>query len=332
MTKEIPKNKQVERKVYFYKAVCSVDGTEMKLNSVFDTYISKLDNNYQNLEERGLAIPHYDKFHFLDISQHDFDNNVYYGKFYSLRSTDFPYLFNVKSGDRQEISVNDQDTLMEQTHFICYTNQRLIASEYNFYGARIEKLADYLLRIMFQAFPSKSCNISIVPIIIPEYFEQIRDCSTISKVQFKVSHPGIKILTEEKLLGVSDLAKGNIDEDTNFYIDVELSGGRGKSLSIDKKDSFLERIISAIRKGNEYDKTKKDDDEPAFRKAKIKAYNPNEGKLIPYDLLDEKLVYTCKVEKISSKSKYVDSEKMYAEIMNAYKQKKEDALRYMKTI
>ena len=48
-----------------------------------------------------------------------------------------------------------------------------------------------------------------------------------------------------------------------------------------------------------------------------------------YDLLDEKLVYTCYVEKLSNKSKYVNSDKMYSEIMNAYmsqKEKQEDLL------
>ena len=67
-------------------------------------------------------------------------------------------------------------------------------------------------------------------------------------------------------------------------------------------------------------------------KAKIKAYNPDKLKTIPYDLLDEKLVYTCYVEKLSNKSKYVNSDKMYSEIMNAYMSQKEDALKYMETI
>ena len=69
-----------------------------------------------------------------------------------------------------------------------------------------------------------------------------------------------------------------------------------------------------------------------FRKAKLKAYNPNECKLVPYDLLDEKLVHTCYVEKISNKSKYVNSEKMYKEIMSAFNNQKDQALKYMEII
>lgn len=333
MSKKDNKKRSVERKIFFYKITCAVDGKECKINEVFDSYIKLLDSNYENLEARNLAVPYFEKYHFLDVSKHPYDKDFYSGKFYSLRSTDFPYLFNMESGNRQEISSNDQDTLMEQTHFSCFTNQRLIVSEFNFYGARIEKLVEYLTKIMFEINPSKRYAINILPIIIPDYFKQIVDCTSISKVQFKVAHPGLKILAEEKIIGISDIAKNNLDESTDFCVDIELSGGgRGKTLPIKETKSFLSKIVSAIKKGNEYDLGKSDDEGTAFRKAKLKAYNPNEFKLIPYDLLDEKLVHTCYVEKISNKSKYINSDKMYDEIMTAYRNQKDAALRYMETI
>jgi len=239
----------------------------------------------------------------------------------------------MQSGNRQEIFSNEEDTLMEQTHFACFTNQRMIVSEYNFYGARIEKLADYLTKIMFKINPSKRYVISILPIVIPEYFKQIVDCTSISKVQFKVAHPGLKILSDEGIIGISDIVRDNLNETSDYCIDIELSGGgRGKTLPIKNIKAFLLRIVSAIKKGNEYDLNKSDDEGTAFRKAKLKAYNPNEFKSIPYDLLDEKLVYTCYVEKISNKSKYVNSDKMCDEIMNAYNSQKDDAIRYMEII
>lgn len=333
MAKKNNKKHSVERKIFFYKVNCIVDGKECKINDIFDGYLNLLDSNYENLEGRNLAIPHFEKFHFLDISKHQYDQDVYFGKFYSLRSTDFPYLFNMKNGNRQEISSNDEDTLMEQTHFACFTNQRLIVSEYNFYGARIEKLADYLMEIMREINPSKRYEISILPIIIPEYFKQIVNCTSISKVQFKVAHPGLEILSKEGIIGVSDIVEDNLSETSDYCIDIELSGGgRGKTLPIKNTQAFLSKIVSAIKKGNEYDLNKSDNEGTAFRKAKLKAYNPNELKLIPYDLLDEKLVHTCYVEKISNKSKYVNSDNMYNEIMNAYNSQKDDAIRYMEII
>lgn len=325
MTKSSNKNKSVERKIYFYKIVCKISGKEVKSNDIFDEYIKLLDSDYSDLQNRNLAIPYYEKYHFLEITNSSADTDTYFGKFYSLRSTDFPYLFNIKNGNRKEISYNDQDTLMEQTHFYCFTNQRLIVSEFNFYGARIEKLAEYLSDIMLGLHPSRRYSISILPIVIPNYYEQIINCTSISKIQFKVAHPGLKILTDEGIIGISDIVRSNLDENSDFYIDIELSGGgKGRKIPIKDSKSFLNKIISAIKKGSN-----KCDEESVFRKAKIKAYNPKELKTIPYDLLDEKLVHTCRVEKISSKSKYVNSDKMFSEIISAYNEQKDDALRYI---
>lgn len=330
MIKDEHKVRTVERKIYFYKVVCESNGDEYSIGNLFDEFIKVLDGNYENLEDRNLVTPYYEKYHFLDVKQHEYDDAVYMGKFYSLRSTDFPYLFNMKSGNRTEISSNDQDTLMEQTHFSYFAKEDLIVSEYNYYGARIERLSEYLTDVMGAIFPSMNFQISIKPIIIPEYYAQIIKCTSICKLQFKVANPGLKILAEEGIIGFADVLYDNINQDSSFCIDVEFSGGgRGKNLPTKETATFLRKIVSAIRKGNKYDLEKRDNEEPAFRKAKLKAYNPSESKLVPYDLLDEKLVHTCSVEKLSSKSKYVDSGRMFSEILKAYREKKDDALRYI---
>lgn len=333
MAKKPPKIKAIQRKIYFYKAVCFLNGNEIKLNEVFDAYIKLLNNDFHDLDGRGLATAHFEKYHILDIEKHPLDSDTYKGKFYSLRSTDFPYLFNMQSGARNEISNNDQDTLMEQTHFYCFTNQRLIASEYNFHGARIERLAEHLMRIMMDNFPSKKYDITIQPIVIPEYFEKIANCSSISKVQFKVAHPGLELLAKHKIIGATDIMKYSLDETSDFCVDIELSGGgRGKQLPLKNTKGFLLNIINVIKDANKINENKPDDMDPVFRKAKLNAYSIEEYKTIPYDLLDEKLVHTAWVDKVSNKSKYVDSDKMFQEVLNAYHNQKDEALKYMERI
>ncbi len=328
------KNKvaKVSRKIYFYKVVSYLNGEEISLKKIFDIYIKQLGNNYSNLEQRNLAIPHYDKYHFLEVEKHSTDSNIYKGKFYSLRLSDFPYLFNMQDGSRQEISSQDSDTLMEQTHFYCFTNKRLIVSEYNFFGARIEQLATYLKKVMVSLRPSETLEISINPIVIPEYFKKILNCTSISKFQFKVGAPGLKLLKDRKIIDFTDIAKDNIVPQSEFYVDIEISGGNRKPLKIQNTKNILKRIVDAIRKANDIDRSNPDGNNNIFRKAKVRAYNPDEGKILPYDLLDEKLVHNCYVEKVSNKTKYVNSEIMFDKIMEAYRLKKDDALAYMEQI
>lgn len=297
---------------------------------MFDLYIKLYDNDGNNLEDRGLALPFYGKFHFLEVFQHEYDKDIYQGKFYSLRSTDFPYLFNLLNGRRQEIQAGDDDTLMEQTHFLCIVSKNLVVSEYNFHGARIERLANYIVSIMERIMPSKKYEVSIEPIIMPDYYTRIANCRSLSKLQFKVAKPGIKMLKEFGIINGYDILKGDVDTGTDFYIDIEISGGgRGSRIPVSNLPAFLQKIISMIKKAKDIELETEDGSNPIFSKAKLRGLDADVGKIIPYDLLDEKLVQTEWVEKVSNRSKYVDSEKMFAALSKAYREKKDTALSYM---
>ena len=97
MSKSDNKKRSIERKIYFYKVVCMDGCNEIKMDSIFASYIKYLNNDYSDLEKRGLVVPYFDKYHFLDVEMHDYDKDVFKGRFYSLRSNDFPYLFNISS-------------------------------------------------------------------------------------------------------------------------------------------------------------------------------------------------------------------------------------------
>ena len=324
------KNKSIERKVYYYKVTCNCDGAATSIGELFDYYIKLYNNDGNNLEARGLAIPFYDKFHFLEIAQHEYDKDIYQGKFYSLRSTDFPYLFNLLNGNRQEIAAGDDDTLMEQTHFCCFISKNLIVSEFNFHGARIERLANYLISIMGRVMPSKNYQISIDPIIMPDYYTRIANCRSLSKLQFKVANPGLKMLKDFGIINGYDILADDVDSGTDFYIDIEVSGGgRGSNVPISNLPGFLQKVINMIKKAKEEEANAADGSNAIFSKAKLRGLDADACKIIPYDLLDEKLVQTEWVEKISNRSKYVNSEKMFAALTKAYREQKDDALKYM---
>jgi hypothetical protein len=202
---KLPKPRSVERKIYFYKFTCIEAGDDAPIKAVFDTYIDKLNGDSSKLEERGLAIPDTDKFQFLDLRKHREDDNIYYGWFYNLRNTNFPYLFNIVNGNRQAITSDDDDTLMEQPHFYCYLSQRLIVSEFNFYGAKMEQLGQYFCTIMRGIYPSRRYLIEILPIIIPDYYKKIVNCKSISKLQFKVANPGLQMLEKQGIMKTSNI-------------------------------------------------------------------------------------------------------------------------------
>jgi len=325
-----PISQSVEKKLYFYKFKCTCDGKTVPIIEVFDAYIQKTDNNNSDLINRGLAIQHFNKYHYLNLQNHQKDANVYQGLFFSLRSTDFPYLFNVINGNRKEITSSEDDTLMELTHFLCYVNFNLIVSEFNFYGARIEQLGRYLSSIMQDVYPSRTYHIEVLPIVIPEYYKKIANCKSISKIQFKVANPGLKLLKEQGIINAYDIASGNIANNEPFYVDVEISGyKRGSSIPVIDIKSFINKIISVIKKSEVRVDSEVGKDNPIFKIARIRGFDVEESRTIPYDLLDEKLLRVVKIDKLSAKSKYVDSKKMFQSIQEAFQEKHALAIQYM---
>ena len=193
-------------------------------------------------------------------------------------------------------------------------------------------LVIYPLRLSIAArtIPSKNYEISIDPIIMPDYYTRIVNCQSLSKLQFKVAKPGLKLLKEHKIINGYDVLTGDIDAGTDFYVDIIISGGkRGGRVPVTNLQEFLQRIVNAIREAREKDSKTADGSKPTFSKANLRGFDADAGKTIPYDLLDEKLVQTELVEKISNRSKYVNSRKMFAALAKAYRDKKDIALMYM---
>jgi hypothetical protein len=324
------REKKIQRKIFFYQVKCACDGTSIPLSDVFEAYIDIWKNKNDDLINRGLAISHYDKYHFLDIRKDIDDSDVYLGRFFSLRSNDFPYLFNVDNGSQTQISAAINDTLMEQTHFICIPKQCLIVSEFNFNGAKIEHLARYLSSVLGNKIISKHYTINIIPIIMPEFYKNILKCKNIKSFEFKVATPGLTFLHDEGVINGLDIAQGNISSDDDYYTDIAISSvKRGGDLSVNEPASLLQKMVNAISKGLNRDINRADGCEPTFKKAKLKAFNRDEGRVIPYDLLEEKLVQYEWVEKISPKAKYVDTIKMFQALKTAYRDKRDDACNFM---
>lgn len=127
-----------------------------------------------------------------------------------------------------------------------------------------------------------------------------------------------------------DILKDGANAGADFYVDIEISGGgRGAHVPISNIHDFLQNIIKMIKKAKEDEATAQDGSHPIFNKAKLRGLDADAGKTIPYDLLDEKLVQTEWVEKVSNRSKYVDSKKMFAALTKAYREQKDVALKYM---
>lgn len=308
--------KTIDRKIYFYRFLGFDNDIPMNTSEAFHEYYTLLNNDYNNLKERGLIMQAKDMAFFLDIYKVHKDSMECV--FYKLRESDFPYLFNLRNGKKSEISNSENDTLMEQTHFIVYPNINLIVCEFNGNGARIEKLRYYLPKVLNKI----NLGFSIDVLIMPDVYSKLANAESINSFTFRVGHMGLRSLKKYMNLTLFDDLDNTFSETEPIQIEVTVSGSK-KPLKFNNQKRFTKNIINMIKS------LKKDEtiSQENLSKARFKAKEAIEDKLLPLDLLDEKLLNEVKVQKISPSSKYVDSEEMFRLIAESYNNQTTTALK-----
>ena len=313
------KQKSIMRKLYFYKVICNTKSGDAGLSTILEEYARLHNQDNSNLIERNLAIPiREDKLCFLEL-EHTYGNRIFKGKLHNLRRENFPRVLNTSNGESRKITSKQDDVLLEQTHFIYIPDANIIVGEYNHYGIIIEYLSTYLNKVM-EYYDICSHDIHISHIFIPDYFEELARCSSIKKLQFKAPIAGLKLLKDHGIINTYDLLEGSINDASEVTFNLEITADRIGAIALHDSKKVLGNIINCFRSNKNESK--------CIKKATVVAYNEIVGKNVMYDLLNEKLMQECLVDKITGE-KYVDSKDMYAKLITAYNQKKNTALQYI---
>lgn len=307
----------IEKKIYLYNFT-----TKLSLTRIFDDYNAKLNNDRHDLDKRGLVFSSQtDPYnYFLDIidkvpvkAQDNSQNINYFYKciLYKLRYKDLPYIFNVTTGAKDLIAVKPKDTIMEQTHFIVFPEINLIVSEFNNAGARIEKLRS----VLDFALNLNSIDFSIVPILRSDNYKKIIGSSELKSFTVKTGHGGLASLDDAIGVNLLETLDNTYDNLSDLQIEITISGAGKKHLKIKNVHDRITKLTTVAKKLLD-DKSNDKIDKNGIIKLKAKMYEDEH--LVPIDLLEEKLVYTPKVVKVSDASKYLDPEDMFRNLLESY--------------
>lgn len=305
----------ITRKVHCYNVMA-----KLNLNDILDAYIERLNNDYTKLEERKMLYSgEKDNFkYFMDIQKVESveicqdgvrnDSCIYNCTLYKLRSTDFPYLFDLMTGNKEKINASINQSIMEQTHFILIPNSGIIISEYNHQGPRITKF----INIIHETLEVKySSGLNIVPIFNAKTIDKIRNLKGIKSMNFKAGHQGLRyIATEMKIKGL-DALMGTFSNDNELEFEIIIKGkGRSKQVEQEGLKQNVERLFNSMTKA----KSNKVD--LGIKKAKIDEFESESD--YPIDLLEQYLVQEVTVCKLDDRYKYLNSEDMFNQLFKLY--------------
>lgn len=318
----MPSTKEVtiEKKIFAY----NITTETTNLHDAFNKYVSLLGDDRNKIKERNLLYrnPEEDISYFLDMNKitiKTLDNNdkdkltcAFNGTIYRLRENDLPLILDLTTGNKKGIELNANSSIVEQTHFLVFPEINLLLSEFNNFGARVEKLRSIIDSIL----SLNSYDIQITHLLRTDNYKTIIEAKELKELEFKLGHTGLKTLKDIVKLNLFDDLNATFDELSNFNVTIKLSGKRNKYLLPTAKEKFSKALIklseNIISKRN--DGTIKTDDVSRIR---TKIYD--DENTIPVDLLEEKLVHTIEVVKLNPRYKYLNSDDMFEKLLKLYK-------------
>ncbi|SHJ13441.1 hypothetical protein [Clostridium magnum] len=328
---------KVTRKVYCYD-ITAAKGLKEIMEGYYSAY-NTIINSGEDLQKSKLIYENSkdNLKYYLDINRKvDVENedktsatkvDCYYECIlYKLRETDFPYLFDLKTGDKDKIQARLTQALMEQTHFIIIPQLNLIISEYNHLGPNIYKLMSIIDNTL--GFPY-SCSLNINHIYNGKTIDKIRNLKGIKSMTFKAGHQGLRTLSSIMEVGFLDVKNGTFDNDSELEFEITIKG-KGRKKEIKKQNNGEENgLKQCVEKLYRYiDGSKKKEIDADISKAKIKEFDGDSS--LPIDLLEEHLVSDIIVSKLDDKFKYLNSKDMFEELFKIYNSNKFDLSKYQK--
>lgn len=330
-TKEIRKN-TIEKNIYFYRTKVKQFDNLYKLfesyNILLERHKNELGNTFENLKNSGLILKNTkdkNRYYFLDIIS--LNNDKIEGILYSLRDSAFPYLFNVFTGEKREIPHNMDDTLMEQTHFIAYPSCNIIASEFNYYGCRIERLSDTFEKIFDQL------NIlELAPILNTDGVEELLYNGVFKGFDLKVAYPSLGQIQSALNFGILPEFDDMFTSIDNMFINIGINDSN--ALNLKDKSKFINNLLNLVNSVK-----KQFSDEDGFLKskcplklAKVHTKPLNQTKGLTVDLFEEKLLSKVYPVKLNDGSKYLNSSDMFKCIELAFSQNKNTIINEFDTL
>lgn len=162
-----------------------------------------------------------------------------YGQFLKLRS-DAPKIINKITGKINNMTLKDDEDVLEQTLFIMNTEDRIILGQYNFHGIRyfVNPLIYYLNNIL--GVNENSINL----ISDLDTYKHMKDSGTIKKFTVGVAKEKMKAL--EKLgLGLSTLSvlmDIGAGKSTEFEITIKRTRRKNSGVDFDKAIDIINKM------------------------------------------------------------------------------------------
>lgn len=294
------------------------DGVEklvMKDHDFFDSIFTK---NAKKLYEYGAD---YDVIFQKDNPDNIIDKKCF-GKVSKIRTSGLPLKYSMSKLEEKDLGLLDDEGLFEPCHFAVFDG-KIMLSEFNFYGPRVRPTVENLLnKYLKENTTGNIQEIQINPILRDDPLGTINSFNEMRNIEFRVATDYAQKIMEEqdehnsfsKMFSSAELVE-------EMFLTLNFSLGNKRP-----KDSlqYFRPIINIAK-----NLVSRDDFTDGVKTLKLNGKQIGEDDLSSINLAEQIFKTKRRITKLDTKTKAVDSEEMYLELMSLYINNKDELQKYI---
>jgi hypothetical protein len=226
----------------------------------------------------------------------------------SIRRDDLPGVEN--QGEITALEIPERSGLVEQTHIVFLGND-IAGCDFNYYGPRISKFANYVADKAVGIAPS---IVNFKPIIRRDIYKQLKKMKYLKMFQLKIHAPFAETIKDidQNLAEAFEGAKKAGDAD---IIELILRQSR------QSKGWLAEGLLETAQK-----LVRQQDIQYESYKFVVNGYDEEQEKVVTLDLLSDRLIIKKTIARMEVRSRTLSKTAAYAAIISAYNGSKEEIL------
>jgi len=237
-----------------------------------------------------------------------------------IRKEDLPLKFDESQLKDEPLDLEDYEGLAEPSHFVIFDG-KVIGAEYNYYGARwVNSKLVKIINEYLSENPSDVVRVEIKPIFRKELYKLLDKMVEIRGITIKIATNYAKLLSKEdpesfgKMFSAAELIDG-------VWLTLSFTIGSRKCIEISRFNKIVESIRKLLGRPEAAENLKI---------MQIKGRIEDTDSIETFNLLEEMLVSEKRVAKLDERSRAVNPESMFKEIIESYNTFRDELKEFVK--
>ena len=223
----------------------------------------------------------------------------------TIRRSGLPQL--ERAGQLTALPISPSSGLAEQIHVVFFPNN-IVGSEFNFYGPRMSRLAEYLAVRVNVNNPRASFD----PLIRQDVLQQLARLQDVRVLQMRIKGSYVNTLRQlDQDLGSAFEAAQRATEADEVELMLRMTPYSRQALS--------QRMMGFVRR-----LARRPDSRTEMSQFKVRGFNSESGEVEVVDALNDQLIAKKQIIREGRRSRALDTNAAYAAIEEAYQEMREE--------